>query len=64
MLESRAEGQGRIVELSLIQKGDFIKSTGTGPMDRKGCILSVRGDLILYLGLRGAKDKGRFPKGL
>ena len=37
--------QKRILEMSLVQKGDSIKSAGTGPLGRKSCCTGV--DFIL-----------------
>ena len=57
-----ADGQERILETSLVQKGGFIKAQGQDPMGRK--YWDCAEQLIIYLGAGGGKDKGKFPKGL
>lgn len=51
MLEFKANSQERILEMSLVQKSDFIKeSTGTGPMGRKSCARVMRsGPLYAFM---------------
>ena len=38
------------------------ESTGTGPVGRKSCCPSCEGWLIIYYGVGGGKEKGRFQK--
>ena len=44
MLGFRENGKERIFEMSSVQKADFIKATGTGPVGRKSGTGVVRRD--------------------
>ena len=48
---SGAHDQERILEMSLVQNGGFVKAWG-------------QGWLIVYLGVGGGQEKGGFSKGL
>ena len=47
-----------------MQKGDFIKSPGTGPIDRKSCTGVVKSDWLDTMDLGEIKAKGRPGEGL
>ena len=58
MLGFEADGQERILEMSLVQNGDFIRAQGQDPAAALGC----EGWLIKYLGGGGGKEKGDFKR--
>ena len=51
------------LKTSLGQKGDFIKSKGTGPVGRKSCTGVVKSDWLYTLELGEVKSRRNFLKG-
>ena len=58
---SGADGQERILEDSLVQKGDFIEAGGQNRMGRKSCPRTTGRDWLYTMELREVKVQGKFP---
>ena len=61
-MESGADDQERILEVSLVQNWWFIKARGQDPWAERAAAPDCEGWLIIYLGAGGRKDKGRLRK--
>ena len=55
-----ANSQERILEMSLVQKGNFIKARGQDPWAERAVPGTMRD--WLYHGDRGGRVQGKFPK--
>ena len=62
VLGFRADGQERILEMFLVQKGGFIKAQGQDPWARKSCTEVVRNDGLYTSKLGVGMDKGSFQE--
>ena len=62
-MRSGAHGQERILEMSLVQNGCFIKARD-GTLGQKEPQWGCEEQWTIYSGVGGGKERGRCPKGL
>ena len=61
-MESGADDQEGILETSLVQNSGLFKAQGQDPWAERAAALGCEGCLIIYYGVGGGKEKGRFQK--
>ena len=61
-VRSGADDQERILEMSLVQNGGFIKAQGQDPWAGRSGALAYEEWLIIYLGVGGGKERGSFKR--